>query len=469
MNSRTNTAGSQRPRALCVAISLFLFVSLAPLCAAREGRDPLADDLILRRELAAALLSREPERDWAALSGHKLLPGGERVSVEVSDGEGMQRTVAFKRWHAAYTVPRSAGSWLFTVERGLLRSARYWPRSDSEAWIDFHVAPEGLVRVSVRLYGAWPVWQRQAPLRPQELLSLPMDSLFERIESIVPFKYFTVYAEDFAKTRTFDAAIRASLPLRYRDDGALDERGQPVFIEDGRPQGEVPGLNCSGFVKWLVDGVIMGHGAEATRINELIKPPEARGHGFSRALEDEQDPFFGLDWARNLAIAAQMAADPLARRPALSEYEINTAPFALLDPALFSPKPEATAEGPWPWTGFASDIGFPVEGLAAILYTLALDDSDAFWLVSLNNTPKGATQRRHSHVAALVPWFSENGAFRVSVFESGTASDFAPFIRRHEGWHAYLVRIPVPRSFSPHYLRELQLPGTGLWRGGLKR
>ena len=52
-------------------------------------------------------------------------------------------------------------------------------------------------------------------------------------------------------------AIRENLPLIGDvEDGAMDSAGEYVFIEDLSPQPpEAGGFNCSGFVKWVGDGL----------------------------------------------------------------------------------------------------------------------------------------------------------------------------------------------------------------------
>lgn len=429
----------------------------------------IVDDVSLRRELSTRIASSDRDEVWASFTGHHQLPGGDRVLVESREGPSLAHEVLFRRWNSNYAAPIAAGSWTFTIESGVLTKARYWPRSDSEIWVDFTILPADIVQMSVRIYGGWPLWRRQVPLRPAELLSLPLDSIMSRVSKVLPLGLFTVYTDDYGPIRDLDASIRRYLPLHYREDGAVDFDGRAVFIANGLPQEGRSGLNCSGFAKWIVDGVLAGFGKPATRIDELKKAPIGRGHSFSDALEASHEPWFGLDWTRNLAIAGAMASDPSGRVPHLTEYEIGVAPFALLDRDLFAGPSRDTSLDPWPWPGFYTDSGFPLEGLAALMYIFSVQDSSSFYLVSMNNTPKGEQQRRHSHVAVLVPWFTERGAFRISVFESGTASDFASFIRRHQGWNAYLTRVPVPPRFEPSYGHDMLVPGSGLWRGGINR
>lgn len=449
------------------AISLYLLLALSSF--AFEASLYAGDDAMLRRELAQALAAGSWEENVQKLAGEKKLASGDSVRVEYAAKEAGRARLLMRPWKHGELVPYPAGSWDFTINTGKIEAARYFPREDSEIWLEFIVRPGDIVHISLRLYGAWPVWRRQLPLRPADILQLPLDRLLARLDKIIPYDLIEIYPEDYAELRHFDRLLRQQLPLRYAEDGAIDEKGRAVFIKDGSLQGERPGLNCSGFVKWVVDGVIAGNGGRATSIGELKKAPLPRGHGLSEVWEGRLNPWFGLDWVRNLAIRAASLADTQGRPPLVDEYEVASAPFALLDQHLFNPRERDSGKGPLPWPGFYENSGFPVEGLAALLYSLSARDSNSFWLVSMNDTPKGGLQRQHSHVAVLVPHFSETGGFRISVFESGSATDFSRFVRRYLGWNAYLARVSLAPDFLPSDSQAFIDSGMNLWRGGIKR
>ncbi|MBT3274505.1 MAG: hypothetical protein HN368_15220, partial [Spirochaetales bacterium] len=87
--------------------------------------------------------------------------------------------------------------------------------------------------------------------------------------------------------------------LRDSDDGALDTDGTFKFIDD-LTQNLESGFNCSGFAKWVVDGLYLPRTGESLPIELLkVKHLDSRGNEWSRRYEDERDPYFGLDWSRN--------------------------------------------------------------------------------------------------------------------------------------------------------------------------
>src|SRR6056297_1342041 len=111
-------------------------------------------------------------------------------------------------------------------------------------------------------------------------------------------------------TSTDDLTDRIRPYLRQlgdEEDGAIDENGRYVYIRDGSLQGDGTegGLNCSGFAKWVVDGILYPKTGSLLSIDALkIRHPDSRGNRWSKKTEDQEEPYFGLDWTRNLALQA---------------------------------------------------------------------------------------------------------------------------------------------------------------------
>jgi len=111
------------------------------------------------------------------------------------------------------------------------------------------------------------------------------------------------------------------------------------------------------------------------------------------------------------------------------------------------------------YSGYLENAGFGVEGLGALLYTLAVDEPGRVYLAAVNTeigepataaNMRGAPRlRRYYHIAVLVPYFTEAGTFRVTVFESAAETAFASFITRYPGQFVNLSRIPVEGDFDP--------------------
>jgi hypothetical protein len=306
------------------------------------------------------------------------------------------------------------------------------------------------------LYGG--VMNREAAL------PLPFDRIFASsfvdivswTKAIVDWDLFSPHLGMYAGARAFVAAVRDRLPsLRYVDDGALDAKGQPVYIATGAAQQGPAGLNCSGFAKWIVDGFyypITGKYLDPAAMAE--RHGELRANNYSEAFEEMLDPYFGLDWTRNLGVALTDAAYP-ARSHGILENDVLESPFALLASEAGT---QAAVNGSSAYEDYPAvdrDLGYAGGGLKAILYTLALREPGTIYLASLSRKGGAAFQglRSHYHVAVLAPYFDEDGSFRVAVFESAAETSIDALMARSAEDFVHLVRLPLLPDFKPPTLQ----------------
>jgi hypothetical protein len=224
-----------------------------------------------------------------------------------------------------------------------------------------------------------------------------------------------------------------------------------VYINTGLEQQGQQGLNCSGFTKWMIDGILRPVTRERLEIPPLKAPFGERGSSFTEIWEELRDPFFGLDWIRNLASRAGTTLYSPAFGT-LKEIEVRGEPFSQL--IIRSRSGSAIQSYP----GFLENAGYSIEGLIPLLYTLAVDEPGRFYLAAVNNeisppateNPRGTPRmRQYFHVAALIPYFAENGDFQVVVFESAAETSINAFRNRYPGHCVSLVRVPVETAFEP--------------------
>lgn len=212
--------------------------------------------------------------------------------------------------------------------------------------------------------------------------------------------------------------------LRDSDDGAMDSDGSFRYIEDLTDNLQ-SGFNCSGFAKWIVDGLYMPRSGRLLSIDALKeKHEELRGNQWSQRYEDLRDPFFGLDWSRNLARSI-IALD--------SPVEVSAEAADVRKVSHFS---------------YIEDVGYSVDDLRIILYTLAVQQPGFFYIGSVNRDfGSDPVLKQHVHVVVLIPYFELNGIFRVAVLERNLETSISSLKRRYSGDHIHLVRIPVSDSF----------------------
>lgn len=235
--------------------------------------------------------------------------------------------------------------------------------------------------------------------------------------------------------------IRAVLPdLPDAEDGALGRDGQFRFIATGLPM-EEGGFNCSGFAKWIADGLYAAGGGPLLPIDALrVKHLAYRGTRWSRRLEQTRDPYFGLDWTRNIALhllAAEEGAAPSQLDP--ESRDVRSVPFVR----------------------YREDIGYDTDLLRPVLYWLASRAPGTIYFGSVN-LPGGDDEvlRQHSHVVVLLPFFDPAGVFRVAVMERNRESSLTALAARYPGSFTHLVRVDVEGAFNPPPLPGPAVPSA---------
>ena len=441
----------------------FLLTSFFLAAQQRQTADltvnKIEDDSLLRASLRDSWFDETPARDQAKRPEKHTLRGGSRVQVRTESGadefavvlarELPGRNDSFPGW--------AQGSWVLTRRKsdGEPIRVRIFLRSDPYTYIQFRPFIEDKCLMDVVLYDAYLIRSLPLPVSFERVLLLPVDEILALAGDRFPRKYFEPLPGLYRDTRAFVAAVREKLPeLSFGDDGAIDQNGNYVFINSLEKQntGASGGLNCSGFAKWVVDGILKPHTGELLPVAPLREPFGNRGSTYTEPWEKIRDPFFGLDWIRNLAsMAGEILRSP--SHAVLSEIEVRTQPFS----QIIHRQNNTSVIRPYP--GFLPDGGFGIEGIHALLYTLAIDEPGRIYLAAVNNeirdaitpdNPRGLPRmRQYFHIAVLVPYFDERGYFQVAVFESAAETSINFFKNRYPGNYVNLVRIPVDGYFNP--------------------
>ncbi len=271
------------------------------------------------------------------------------------------------------------------------------------------------------------------PVTFNRLLVSPLSSIVEWSSAAVNWPLVLAPAQGPGDQR-IEAMVRALKPrlsgLRDMDDGAMDGAGRMVHIATGIAAGK-GGFNCSGFAKWVVDGLYAPLAGKPMDISPLKSRNSARVNSWSTRFEEELDPYFGLDWSRGLARSIVQARSGAA--PSDSQIDVRNADRL----------------------PYVRDVGYPVSKLEYLLYFLARANPGDLYVGSVNapsalavseGTP---TLRQHHHVIILLPYFDGTGAFRVAVMERNLQTSLASLTRRYGSEYVHLVRIETEGSFVP--------------------
>jgi hypothetical protein len=415
----------------------------------------IADDSALRANMKDSWLSESPGKVLAKPRVMLNLDGGGRVELRTEATQDEFGIVFARELNAGNFPGWAQGSWVLTRRKdtGAATRIRIFLRSDYNTYIQFRPFSADKCQMDVVLYDAYIVRSLPLPVSMERLYTMQLSETINLAGDKFPRKYFEPNPADYREQRQLIAKVRERLPeLAFADDGAIDTAGRYVYINTGLEQKGQPGLNCSGFAKWMIDGILRPVTGERMEIPPLKAPFGDRGSSFTEIWEEVRDPFFGLDWVRNLASQAGTALYSPAFG-ALKEIEVRDEPFSQL---IIRSRTGSNIQS---YPGFLENAGYGVEGLLPLLYILAVDEPGRFYLAAVNNeisppstksNPRGVPQmRQYFHIAALIPYFAENGTFQVAVFESAAETNINVFRNRYPGHCVSLVRVPVQTAFEP--------------------
>jgi hypothetical protein len=456
-----------------------LFSGTVALQAADLPIRQIEDDSALRTAIKDTWLIETPSSVLRNRPFTRRLPGGGIVQVRTETRRNELVVILAREWNG--TFPGWAqGSWALTrFMNGAYEQIRIFLHSDPNTYIQFRPmenpgngvsgasagnragsrnAPQsgGKILLDVVLYDAYVVKGLPLGISLENLLTMSLHEIFDAMGDKFPARYFDTDPAQYRDSRELIKKLRAELPkLEFVDDGAIDENGRYVYIDSLAPQNAAEGsggLNCSGFAKWFVDGLLYPVTGRLLPIVPLKEATVKSGSSLSANYTEDQSPYFGLDWTRNLAMEAAKAL----RSPALAaveEVEVRDGNFAaLIDRQSGGPSVKS-------YPGFLPGAGFGIEGLKPLLYTLAVNEPGYVYLAAVNNeTGPAPRMRRYYHVAVLIPYFNEYGVFQTAVFESAAETSLNAYIARYPRHMVNLVRVPVEDRFVAG---TASVPGTG--------
>ncbi|MEW5817336.1 MAG: hypothetical protein AB1798_18310, partial [Spirochaetota bacterium] len=224
----------------------------------------------------------------------------------------------------------SAGS--FVIKRrmsdGAFIQVKIFLKNDPECFARIFPMKDR-TKMDVYLFGRVLYKNINIPIPFSEVLTSSLARIIELSKKSIDWRILESPKEtsDQQAVQNMALTIRNKLPeLKDADDGAMDRNGEFVYIETQAKQSG-NGFNCSGFAKWVVDGIYYAETGKLIDLNLLKeKHTDLRDHRWSSRYEDERDPYFGLDWIRNLALAVRMA-NPWTRPGSPEESDVRNVPF----------------------------------------------------------------------------------------------------------------------------------------------
>lgn len=439
-------------------ILLLAFATASPLAAqaswpALGGDAPIdrmAESSDIRKRVWDTVLEA-PRATATSYRGARERNAWGSWSVSVEKGKGAFYVVVSPERNGSFPL-YAQGTWIIkrSDADGSFLQAKIFLRSDPGTFA--RIYPAGTrSRIDIVTYGGVLYREVMVPLSFTELLRSPFSRIRELTSYVIDWDVFSPDPALYRDLRGLASAIREHLPaLRYADDGAIDADGRSVYISTLTEQRAPAGLNCSGFAKWIVDGMLHPITGSYLAVDALReRMVDWRGSSFTQGFEERFDPFFGLDWSRALAKSTWSAFYPSLADDSPLANDVADAPFAL---RVRDADPVNGGSAYEPFSDNFEDAGIDVRGLRATLFLLAIREPGRFYLAQFNARDEKPPQlRRYFHIAALFPYFDDAGVFRVAVFESAAETSLESVSGRGYEF-VKLVRMPAASRFEPQAL-----------------
>ena len=349
-----------------------------------------------------------------------------------------------------------AGSWILFRDKktGLPTSVRYYFHQNSEIYVEFRYQgksnmkkEQGKVFADFIIFGMYAVRSLPVGLTVNQLYTLSFSDIVEATRESLPWEYSDIESYLYDGSLQMVGFIREKLEkMIHVDDACYDGEQNPVNISDGKPRKEYAkdggvSLDSAGFVKWIVDGLVMPIAGSNLEL-EPLKTPTVTLRTGSRAdaLSDKYNLYFSLDWTRNLAAAYLSVTSGNNYTFKNSGCEVRITPFAS----------QLTTDGVKSVSVYISDSGYSSDALKALFYILAVTERDRFYLGAIRETgdmnPENIFYNRS---VAFFPYFDANGFFSVAVFEDGKEMSIEQFMEQNPNVFVNLVRLRSSERFYP--------------------
>lgn len=213
--------------------------------------------------------------------------------------------------------------------------------------------------------------------------------------------------------------------------GVIDAKGNYIQQDDNSF-----GLCCAGYAKWIADGFYFplrkqNHTTlRYMSIQELNKTNlRIRGNLETLNYEKSRQPFFGLDWTRNIATVLATEKEHRVFYP--TDHDVTQSIYAK----------------------YTKDRGFPIELIPEIMKEQSILHPNRWYLVSISG-PFGDNPilLQHYHTAVFFPYFTKNYHFKLAVLERTRQTSFEYLLSRYQNTYCHLVWAEIEGKF------ELTLP-----------
>lgn len=372
----------------------------------------------------------------------------EKLKVDIYSEAGKQASFV-----DVYPVD-APGSWVLIrdINTGKPIHIRYYFVADSDIYVQF--SPSGAKTIAdFIIFGSYAAKGVPVGIPFERLYSLSFSDMQNLTKRTLPWEYTSIMPGLYHPILQMVAVIRENQMRFFEEkDAAYNEDGMPVYISsntgryvaDEIIQADGLTLSSAGFLKWIVDGLVIPMAGSYTKIEPLLVPTvEYKQGSFSDVLSKETNISFTLDWTRNLAAAALSVA------AGKNYYFYNSGCDVIIEPFAS----EQTEHGFANSLGYLKDSGYKVDSIKPLMYVLAASEPGRFFLGAIKkkqeNSSNGPEINLFQECVAFFPYFDTTGRFNVVVFENGKELTLDAFIKKYSGSYVHLTRINASERFFP--------------------
>lgn len=349
----------------------------------------------------------------------------------------------------------NSGSWILfrNPTTGEPLFIRYYFTSDVDVFMQ--ISPAGSKALAdFVVYGSYAARGVPVGIPFQRLYKASFLEVHELTKNTLPWNYINTMPALYHPILQMIAVIRENLDrIHYLEDAAYNEDGNPVYISSGKPRIEAPeiveaeelALSSAGFLKWIVDGLVIPVAGSYTRLEPLSIPTvEFRQGSFAEAVRNEYEVSFSLNWTRNLAAAVLSIYAGRNFYHNTSGCDVQVEPFSS----------EISKDGKLANSlGYLQDSGYRINTIKGLLYVLAATEPGKMYLGAIRQNNRSVTESPEVHFftegVAIFPYFDAYNRFEVVIFEKGKEISLETFMEKYKDSHVHLVRINASERFFP--------------------
>lgn len=342
------------------------------------------------------------------------------------------------------------GTWVLyrRFSDGLPQKIRIYPLDNPNIWVSLtpfsNRIETGRSKLDLMVYGAPAILGAPLGIPFLRLYTAPFSDLVSMTQSTAPWELVNPLYDAYADIESAVETIRNALnSLVYLEDGAFDHDGRAVYIIDGSLQDPadvilglaegqslesvIGGVNCSGFAKWVIDGIVRPVAGSSLFLEPLKRSTDSPETHFTEPYRETRDVFFALDWTRQLASAVLSLSGRGTVFPRESGADVTVEPFS--EESLYVPS-----------------VGYRAGIIKSLMYALACTEPGHMYLAAVSRERGDPVLRQYHHVAVLLPYFTHEGQFTLALFESAVETSIEEFVSRNEDAYIHLVRVKVPEK-----------------------